>query len=139
MSPPTKFTIDRRERFLTLLERGFCIEEACADVGISRVTVTKWAARGRGPNPPDDGSAEFAYRLDEIREGKRELRLSQQDVVRLLENAARKGSVQAMKALLERPWERQADEPDQDKDQQDPFSALPGDELAQRRAARGRA
>lgn len=133
-----KFTPDLRERFLTLLERGDSIEDACADIGISRATITKWAAKGRKPNAPDDGSAEFAFRLDEIREGLGDKGLSQGDVVRLLEKAARKGSVQAMKLLLERPWEKKdANADPKPEADPDPFAALEkGDQLAERRARR---
>jgi len=46
-----KFTTDLRERFLTQLEHGESIEDAYADVGISRATVTKWAARGPQGEP----------------------------------------------------------------------------------------
>jgi hypothetical protein len=137
-SSQIKFTADRRERLLTLLERGDSMEDACGDVGISRGTVSKWAARGRKPNAPDDGSAEFAFRLDEIREGLNDEGLSQQDVIRLLEKSARKGSVQAMKLLLDRPWEKKddADTDDPERKEQDPFAALEGDEVAQRRVRR---
>jgi transposase len=138
-SSKIRFTVDMRERFLTLLERGDSIEDACADVGISRATVTKWAARGRRPDAPDDGSAEFAFRFDELREGRNEPSLSQDDVIRLLEKAARKGSVQAMKHLIDRPWEKKdgaSDGQDAPEAEQDPFAALEGNELAQRRAKR---
>jgi hypothetical protein len=138
--PNIKFSTDLRERFLTLLERGDSIEDACADVGISRATVTKWAARGRKPDAPDDGSAEFAFRLDEIREGANEPSLSRDDVVKLLEKAARNGSVQAQKILLERLEKENADTDGQgagaQTEEADPFAALEGDEVAQRRAKR---
>jgi len=134
-----RFTPDLRERFLTLVERGDSIEEACADVGVSRATVTKWAARGRKGNVLDDGSVEFAFRLDEIREGANEEGLSRDDIIRLLEKAARNGSVQAMKLLLERQEKKDADTDgpaSESHDEQDPFAALEGDEVAQRRAKR---
>jgi transposase len=135
--PPIKFTAERRERFLTLLETGRNIEEACADVGVSRATVTKWAAKGRRPGATDD-SVEFAFRLDEIRDGQRDANLNDDDLVRLLEKQARKGSVRAIQLLLERPWEKKSadtDGPDTEQEQ-DPFAALEGDQLAQRRAKR---
>jgi hypothetical protein len=138
--PKIKFTTDLRERLLTLFERGDSLEEACADVGISRATVTKWAARGRKPNAPDDGSAEFAFRLDEIRDGRSEQNLSRDDVIKLLEKAARKGSVQAQKILLERLEKTDADTDGrtagESQEEADPFTALEGDQLAQRRAKR---
>jgi hypothetical protein len=137
----TKFSPDLRERFLTLLERGDSIEDACADIGISRATITKWAARGRKSDAAtDDGSAEFAFRFDEIREGLGESSLSRDDVLKLLEKAARNGSVQAQKILLERLEKKDADKDGQGTDgqaeEEDPFAKLPGDELAQRRGGR---
>ena len=94
----SRFTPERRERLLTLLETGRSVEEAAADVGINPSTVARWAARGRAG---DEEAVEFAERFDAIRQGDGE-RLSEDDVVRLLEQAAKKGSVTAMKVLLER-------------------------------------
>jgi transcriptional regulator with XRE-family HTH domain len=95
-----QFTPERRERLLTLLETGRTLEESAADVGISTVTVRKWANGGR--NGKSEPEIEFARRLDAIREGEGEQRLAEADVVRLAEQAARKGSVTAMKILLDR-------------------------------------
>ena len=94
-----KFTSERRERLLTLLETGRTVEDAAASVGVSPTTVQRWAARGREAVSPDE--AEFAERFDAVRQGDGE-RLSEDDVVRLLEQAAKKGSVTAMKVLLDR-------------------------------------
>jgi transposase len=128
------FTPERRERFLTLLGTGRNVEESCAGAGVGRSTVTRWAARGR-ERGADADAAEFAGRLDEIREGRGAPSLTVADLVRLLEKAARKGSVQAMKLLLERSDRKPAGLTARS-DEQDPFSALPGDELAPRRRNR---
>lgn len=91
-----KFTTERRERLLTLLETGRTVEDAAAVVGINPSTVHRWAARGRAGAVPQ---AEFAQRFDAIRQGDGE-RLSEDDVIRALEQSIRKGSVTAMKAML---------------------------------------
>lgn len=103
-----RFTEERRALYLGLLETGRNVEEACAAVGVSRSTVSKWAARGRRGHPE---AAEFAARFDAIREGRGEEGLTDEDLVALLERSARRGSVRAIEVLLKRTWE----EPDQDR------------------------
>ena len=107
-----RFTVERREWFLTLMEAGRSMEEACAAVGVSRPTVSKWRAEGRQAEGGE--KAVFAERLDAIRSGEGESRLQPDDVVRMLEVAARNGSVQAMRLLLTRPWEAKRDDEDSD-------------------------
>jgi transposase len=130
--------------FLTLLGAGRNVEEACAAAGVGRSTVSRWAARGRVPGA-DQEAAEFAGCLDAIREGRDVARLTEDDALRLLERSARRGSVQAQKALLVElrrreqaaattealrgtrlPGSRREDE------ERDPFASLPGDEWAGR-------
>lgn len=95
-----RFTPERRERLLTLLETGRTIEKAAASVEVTATTVRAWANRGRaGKSEP---ATDFARRFDSIRQGTGEQRLSEGDVVRALEQAVRKGSVTAMRILLER-------------------------------------
>jgi transposase len=92
-------TAERRERFLTLLETGRNVEQAAADVGVNPSTVARWAARGRAGA---DAAAEgFAERFDAIRCGDGG-RLTEDDVVRALEQAIRKGSVTAIRIWLDR-------------------------------------
>ena len=62
-------------------------------------TPDRWAARGRAG---DEEAVGFAERFDAVRQGKGEERLSEDDVVRLLEQVARKGAVTACKVLLDR-------------------------------------
>jgi hypothetical protein len=77
-----RFTAERRERFLTLLETGRNVEEAAADVDVNPSTVARWAARGRAG--ASEESSEFARRFDLIRAGDGE-RLTEDDVIRALE------------------------------------------------------
>jgi hypothetical protein len=131
-----RFTPERRERFLTLLEVGRTVRDACADVHVSQTTIGKWAARGRATGATVE-EVEFAVRFDAIREGTgsgQHRPLTSEDLVALLERAARRGSVQAMKLLLERPWERKNPDGRGEADPTDPFAAL--DELAPRRQTR---
>jgi hypothetical protein len=62
------FSLPVRERFLALLAVEYSTEEAAATAGISRQTVARWAARGRVPGARAE-HADFAARLDAIREG----------------------------------------------------------------------
>jgi transposase len=64
----TKFTPERRERFLAKLEDGRNVEQAAADVGINPSTVARWAAKGRPPAATPEAQ-EFAQRFDAIRAG----------------------------------------------------------------------
>jgi len=133
----TRFTPDRRERFLTLLEVGRNVEEACAKVKVGRATISRWAASGREAEPGSE-RAEFARRFDDVRGRRTATSLTSADVVRMLEKSALKGSVQAMKLLLVRLEKQEGPEaaPDAAPDEEDPFAALEGDQLAQRRRAR---
>lgn len=139
-----RFTTERREQFLSMLERGHTQEEACAHVGISRTTIVKWTTRGRLANASAEAS-EFAERFDAIKDCAPFAHLSDDDLIRLLEKQAKKGSVNAIRLLLERPWEKKRGKQDDDGPQQDPFAELDGPageaaavvDLATHRADRG--
>lgn len=119
-----RFTSERRERFLTLLETGRNVEQAAADVDVNPSTVARWAARGRAG--ASEEASTFAERFDAIRDGQGE-RLAEGDVVRALEQAIRKGSVTAMRIWLDR-FAKDGEAPPE----RDEF-----DELKARRAAHG--
>lgn len=95
-----EFDTPRRERFLTLLEAGRTVGEACADVGISRTTVNRWDRNGRDGKSTE--AIEFSDRFAAARGTDDGPSLSKGDVLRLLEKNALNGSVQAQKILLER-------------------------------------
>lgn len=116
--PDTRLRFDetRRRAFLTAMEGGMTQAQACESLGVSKATIAKWLSRGR---KAESGEAfEFAQAYDAIKRPRRKplpaqlvaetVRggLSEADLVRLLEEAAVGGNVQAMKYLLERPWER---------------------------------
>ena len=118
--PVQRFTADRREKWLQVVESGATQEDANRKLGVSPVTIARWGKKGRLES---DGPAfEFAQRLDALPARKRRPapkslvadqrrgRLSLDDLVGLLEDAAIQGNVQAMKYLIERPWEKDADE-----------------------------
>ena len=129
-----RFDSVRRERLLVALETGRTLEDACVIAGVSRATVSKWAARGRRGTDVD--AEEFAQRLDAIREGAAEPLPGEEDVLRMLARAARKGSVRAMTALLVEL--RRANEQGDTRDPDDPFARLPGDVLYADQPARNR-
>ena len=94
-------------------------------MGINPSTVARWAAKGRAGTSPE--AQAFAERFDAIRASDGE-RLSEDDVIRALEGAIRKGSVTAMRTWLDRyGGERKPPQV-----QPDEF-----DDLKARRAARG--
>lgn len=122
MTPNTgqRFTLERREAFLGLLQEGKTQVEACESLRVSQGTIRKWLSRGRKAESGD--AFDFATAHDAIRKPPRkpapaelvaEVRrggLSEAQLVGLLEEAAVQGNVQAMKYLLERPWERKRDD-----------------------------
>src|SRR5438309_446969 len=67
-----RFTRERRERLLTLIECGRNVTDAAAATGISRQSVAEWAARGR--QQPDTEPGEFAARFDALLAGRDALR-----------------------------------------------------------------
>lgn len=106
------FTPEKRERLLTLMETGRTLKEASLSVKVSRQTVNRWHVAGL-----KDGAErkyrDFAERYELLRNGPGGENLSQADLVRLLEISARQGSVQAIKMLLDRPWEKQKQTPEE--------------------------
>src|SRR4051794_32077179 len=93
----SRFTPELRERFLGLYESGRTVDDCAAAVGITSRTVRDWLTRGRAQAGTEAGA--FAAEFDAIRDGDTG-RLCVDDVVQMLERAARRGSVVAMKALL---------------------------------------
>ena len=127
--PRRAFDEPRRARLLGLIEAGSSLEEAAGRVGVTRQTVFRWQARGR----VEEGTpaAVFAERLAAARGEAGADVASEEEALRLLTRAARKGSVTAMKALLaHHRAERDSEAP-----VGNPFENL--DELAKKRRAHG--
>lgn len=116
MSPQSRFS-EVRDDLIAAVKAGTTIGDAARAVEIAESTVRGWLKQGR--RDPESQYAGFAQAIDEARAARPELPypgLSEDDVVALLELAAKKGSVPAQKALLDR-FERRRDtgpsEPDE--------------------------
>ncbi|MBA3358451.1 MAG: hypothetical protein H0U20_03225 [Thermoleophilaceae bacterium] len=99
-----KFTGATREAVLGAVRAGVSLEDSCRGLGVSCRTVSNWLSRGRreGSGP----FADFARDVERARaDHEREVAergLGSADLLRLLERAARRGSVQAARFLVER-------------------------------------
>lgn len=126
MSPDRgqRFTPERRSAFLEAIEGGMTQAQACKSLRVSKATISKWLSDGR---KAESGEAfEFARAYDVLRPPRRrplpaELvaeqtrgGLTEEQLVRLLEEQAVQGNVQALKYLLERPWERKRDDQEEE-------------------------
>ena len=96
----TRFTPERRERWLSLIESGVPQSEACLDVEVSPTTVGRWRSNGRAGRSPE--AVAFAERLDAVTEGTSASALGVPELVALMERQARRGSVTAIRWLVER-------------------------------------
>ena len=117
---PKRFTSERRAHWLSLVTAGGSQEEACAEVGVSPLTIRRWLANGRAGKTPE--AKAFAEAVDALPKRKprpapkslvkqeREGKLTPDQLEALLEQAAVDLNVQAIRLLLERPWEKNADE-----------------------------
>lgn len=117
----------RRARLVGLIEAGASLEEAANRVGVTRQTVFRWQAKGK----TEDGTpaAEFASALASARGDDSADVASEEEALRILTRAARKGSVQAARALISHHRaQRQPESP-----AANPFENL--DDLAKRRKA----
>jgi hypothetical protein len=143
----SRFDELKRERLLVLMEAGQTVEQACAAAGVGRATVTRWVRAGRKPDAPAD-VREFSRRYSELREAARPSNgngnghglLTDEQLLAVLEDSARRGSAEAAKMLLSRRQrqERTAEEAHQEPAfdpyrmalEGDPFVAASPDELA---------
>jgi hypothetical protein len=100
----------KRERLLALMEAGQTVAQACAATGVGRATVTRWAAAGQEPTA-STAAREFSRRYAELRQARRPTNgngnghggpLSDEELVVVLEDSARRGSAEAAKMLLGR-------------------------------------
>ena len=121
------FDAARRARLVGLIEAGASLEEAANRVGVTRQTVFRWQAKGR----TEDGTpaAVFAAQLASARGDDSADVASEEEALRILTRAARKGSVQAARALISHHRAQQQPE----SPAKNPFEQL--DDLAKRRRA----
>ena len=119
------FDEPRRARLVGLIEAGASLEEAAGRVGITRQTVFRLQAKGR----TEEGTpaAMFAAQLAAARGEDGADVASEEEALRLLTRAARKGSVTAAKALISHHRAARAPEAPAG----NPFEQL--DDLAKRR------
>lgn len=96
-------------RLAGMVEAGVSIAEASARAGVPERTVHKWLSRGR--YEVGTPHARFARAIDGVTDAEAP-HLREDDLVRLLERAARRGSVSAMRALLERRVDQREYPPD---------------------------
>jgi len=92
------FDGERRARLVGLVEAGSSLEEACARVGVTRQTVFRWQAKGKVESGTP--AAEFAANLAAARGDDSADVASEEEALRLLTRAARKGSVTAAARLV---------------------------------------
>src|SRR4051812_11924849 len=111
----SRFQPEVRGRILGAVAAGASLEDACRHAGLPSDTLKSWLRRGHR-----EKSTEFAAFADAVRAARREP-LSEHEVVVLLGQRARGGSVTACVALLR--WHRQQP---QVVAGADPFSALDG-------------
>ncbi|MEI6446467.1 MAG: hypothetical protein WCO96_01150 [Actinomycetes bacterium] len=105
---------------MKLIELGSTQDEANSTVGVSSATVRRWLQEGRAGK--SDERRKFAETFDALPKRKprpapkslvkqeREGKLTPDQLEALLEQAAVDLNVQAIRLLLERPWEKNADE-----------------------------
>jgi hypothetical protein len=143
------FSAEKRARYLAFRQAGMSNAEACAATPVSRQTVAAWASRGRGPNArtllfvdPYSGAdtnaeRDFAKAFDGLPAtsngaSEREAApLEPDDLIDVLEAAARRGNATAAARLLRRAEreERGEEEPGDDDDFLDIFASDPNDAL----------
>lgn len=126
----TRFTPETRSRLLEHISAGLSITDSCRAVGIGHKTVRNWLSRGRKENTGP--YVDFACAVDEARKRALPEPMTEDQLRRVVSQAAKKGSVQAQKLYWEMILDdRSADEAE--KEETKPLESI--DELAERRAA----
>jgi transposase-like protein len=111
MGADSKFTPARTAAVLASLRAGVSVADACLPLDVSPGTVRNWLSRGRREQvgPFADFAAEVDTAREEVALRVAEAGLGEEDLLRLMEATARRGSVQAAKFLLERMDRESAD------------------------------
>lgn len=103
-------------KVISYVELGRSLSEAAETIGRGRSTVNGWLDRGRKANDQNSDIARFAQEYDEAKVRGSHVRLSEDDLVRLLEGSAINGNIRATEVLLKLQREKaDAKEPDKEK------------------------
>lgn len=100
-------TVDSLAAFESALREGLTFKDASERIGVRPTTAHGWRSRGRAA--PDSLFGTFARMVNQVRADaavnppKRQPAV-EDELLRLMEDAARSGSVRAMTWLLERQW-----------------------------------
>ena len=123
----TKFTPEARGALIERVASGVSLADAARAIGLREKTVKGWITRGRREDGGD--YAEFAQRIEQARReaDERPEPMDADELARVVSEAARKGSVAAMKLRHEQLGAKDAPE-------HEPADEF--DELKARRASR---
>lgn len=129
----TKFTPEARAALLERFAAGLTVADAAAAEGLNRFTVRDWIAKGRRES--SGPYTEFAAAVDDARREARERvePMDHDELLRVVSEAARKGSVQAMKLRWEMICAERADEETAEPTEEDALAEVY--ELAEARRA----
>lgn len=128
----SKFTAETKASLIARVRAGCSTQDAARAAGVSRRTVAVWITKG---NKGQAGYAEFVAELEAARSeaANRPEPMTAEELRLVVSEAARNGSVQAMKLLDEM---QQRDHTPEEHEVEVPTDPLAGvDELAARRAA----
>lgn len=127
-----KYTPEARASLIGSIQAGLTYEDAARAAGISMPTLKLWLKKGHDGDPEYAG---FAIAFDAARKAAKEQAepMDEEELFRVVSEAARRGSVQAMKLrwemiLADRDTDA-TEEPEEDK----PLASV--DSLAERRRA----
>ncbi len=129
----TKFTPERRAAILERVALGISQPDIAREVGLRLPTFRSWLVRGRREQAGDYHDFVLAYDAARLESKSRPEPMDEAELLLVVSEAARRGSVQAMKLRWEMICaERDADETESI--EEPPLASL--DELAERRAQR---
>jgi len=133
MPVATKFTPENRAEILERTALGLTQADIARELDIRLPTLKKWIARGRREDSGEYADFSRAYDAARLESKSRPEPMDEAELLIVVSEAARRGSVQAMKLRWEMICaERDADETESI--EEPPLASL--DELAERRAQR---
>lgn len=96
----SRFTPEARGHLVSAVRAGLSLPDACREIELAPDTAKGWMARGRRESQTD--YSDFADQVEAARTAAQARPLDEEDLVALLERAARRGSVRATALLLSR-------------------------------------